>query len=157
MRSSFPRLFAAFLLSVTAVLTGLTGLGLAAANAVIATGRFVVRPADAAALDQLTTAAPALAAFALASLAAAIALVLMTSWSRRLAIGVTATGVAFGIVALVMVMLAQGPFAVIPSTRALDGIEAIGTFTVIQLVALVASIVDRSSIRAIAAGPAAAG
>jgi len=106
MRSSFPRLFAAFLLSVTAVLTGLTGLGLAAANAVIATGRLVVRPADAAALDQLTTAAPALAAFALASLAAAIALVLMTSWSRRLAIGVTATGVAFGIVALVMVMLA---------------------------------------------------
>ena len=154
MRPSFPRLFAAATFSITAVFTGLTALGLTAADAVISTGRFVVRPADAAALDQLAAVVPVLAAFALASVAAAIALVVMTSWSRRFAIGVSAIGVVLGSIALAMVSVAQGPFAVMPSTRALDGIETLGAFAVIQVVTLVASILDRPSIQVASRGSA---
>jgi hypothetical protein len=156
MRSSFPRLLAATVLSISAIFTGLIALGLAAADAVIATDRFPVSPADRLALDQFASVAPILAVFAFASLAAAIALALAASWSRRLAIGVSSTGFLLGVVALAAVLLAQGPFAVLPSDRVLDGIEVVGTFTVIQLVALIASILDGSPRRAVATGAAAA-
>ena len=156
MRSSFPRLLAATFLAISGVVTGLTAIGLTAADAVISTGRFAVLPADVRALDQLASVTPFVAVFALASLAAAVALVLEASWSRRLAIGVTAIGVGFGIVTLAAVLLAQGPFAVMPSERVLDGIEAIGAFTAAQVIALIASIVDRSP-RRVTTVPAPAG
>jgi len=46
-------------------------------------------------------------------------------------------------------MLASGPFATLPSTRVLDGIELIGAFTVVNLIALVAVLFDRQGTRAV--------
>ena len=153
MHISFSRLFAAALLAVNAVLTGLVAFAIGVARAVVDAGYFPVRPADAAAVHLLASATPVVAVFAVASLVAAIALVLGTPWARRLAVAVSATGVAIGVVGLVLLLSAQGPFAVLPSNRALDGIEGIGTFAVLQLVALVASLLDRPSSRAVIAGP----
>jgi hypothetical protein len=155
MSLSFPRLFAATLLAVGAVATGLIAFGLAVADVVISTGRFPVRPVDAATLDSMASGALPLGIFALVGLVAAIALVLGTPRSKALALVVAGIGVVIGVAGIGAVLLASGPFATLPSTRALDGIELIGTFALIQLVAFFAVLFDRQGTRA--AGPAPVG
>jgi hypothetical protein len=155
MSLSFPRLFAAILLAVGAVATALIAFGLAVADVVISTGRFVVPPADAATLDSLASGAVPLGLFAVFGVVAAIALVLGTPHSKALALIVAGTGVAIGVAALAALLLASGPFATMPSTRVLDGIEMIGAFALIHLVAFIAVLFDRQGARA--AGPAVVG
>jgi hypothetical protein len=152
MSLSFPRLFAAILLAVGAVATGLIAFALAVADAVISTGLLAIRPVDAATADSLASGALPLGIFAIFSFVAAIALLLGTPRSRTFALVVAGVGVLIGAVAIGAVLLASGPFATLPSTRVLDGIELIGTFALIHLVAFIATLFDRQGTRA--AGPA---
>jgi len=75
--------------------------------------------------------------------------VLRTPRSKTLATVVATIGVVVGIATIGALMLASGPFATLPSTRVLDGIELIGTFTVVNLIALVAVLFDRQGTRAV--------
>jgi len=155
MSRSLPRRSAAVLLAVGAVATGLVSFALAIADTVISTGRFPVRPVDAATADSLASGALPLGAFAVFGLAAAITLALRTPRSNLIATVVATAGVVIGIASLGALLVAGGPFATLPSTRVLDGIELIGVFTVIHLAALVAVLFDRDETPA--AGPVAVG
>jgi hypothetical protein len=75
--------------------------------------------------------------------------VLRTPRSKTLATVVATIGVVVGIATIGTLMLASGPFATLPSMRVLDGIELIGTFTVVNLIALVAVLFDRQGTRAV--------
>jgi hypothetical protein len=68
--------------------------------------------------------------------------VLRTPRSKALATIVSTVGVVIGVASPGALLLASGPFATLPSTRVLDGIELIGAFTVIHLVALIAVLFD---------------
>jgi hypothetical protein len=155
MSLTFPRLFAAIVLAVGAVATALIAFALAVADAVISTGRFSVRPVDAATADSLASGALPLGIFAIVGFVAAIALLLGTPRSRTFALVVAGIGVVIGVVAIAAILLASGPFATLPSTRVLDGIELLGTFSLIHLVAFIATLFDRQGTRA--AGPALVG
>ena len=154
MSRSFPRLSAAILLAVGAIATGLVAFALAVADTVISTGRFPVRPVDAATLDSLASGTLPLGIFAAIGVVAAMALVLRTPRSKALAMIVAGIGVAIGVVGLAAVLLAGGPFATMPSTRVLDGIELIGVFALIYLGAFVALLFDRDAPRAVISGQA---
>ena len=148
MSPSFPRITAAIFLGVGAVATALVAFALAVADIVIATGRFPARP-GAATAHSLASGTLPLGVFAVFGLIAAIALVLRTPRSKTLATVVATIGVVTGIATIGALMLASGPFATLPSTRVLDGIELIGTFTVVNLIALVAVLFDRQGTRAV--------
>jgi len=149
MSPSFPRITAAIFLGVGAVATALVAFALAVADIVIATGRFPARPGDAATAHSLASGTLPLGVFAVFGLIAAIALVLRTPRSKTLATVVATIGVVTGIATIGALMLASGPFATLPSTRVLDGIELIGAFTVVNLIALVAVLFDRQGTRAV--------
>ena len=144
MRLSFPRLFAAVSLGIGGALTGLTGFGLAVADVVVRSGRFAVTSADAAALSQLTLVAPVVVVFGAVAVVSAMALLVGTGRSRALGLVISGVGIGIGAVLMGLLLLAQGPFARLPSDRALDGIEIIGTFALFNLVSFVALVVDRA-------------
>ena len=154
MSRSFPRRSAAILLAVGAIATGLVSFALVVADTVIATGRFPVRPGDAATAHSLAGGALPLGAFAIFGLAAAITLALRTPRSKVIATIVATIGVVIGIASLGTLLLAGGPFSTLPSTRVLDGIELIGVFTIIHLAALIAVLFDHDETPVTAAGAA---
>lgn len=143
MSPSFPRLLAATVLTIGATATALIAFALAVADTVISTGRFPVRPVDAATAHSLAGGALPLGVFAIFGLAAAISLALRTKRSKALATVVATIGVVIGVASLGALLVASGPFVTLPSTRVLDGIELIGAFTVIHLVALIAVLFDQ--------------
>ena len=143
MSLSFARLFAAISLGIGGALTGLTGFGLAVADVVVRSGRFAVTSADAAALSQLTLVAPIVVVFGAVAVVSAIALLARTGRSREVGLAVSGVGIGIGAVLIGLLLLAQGPFASLPSDRALDGIEILGTFALFNLVSFVALVVDR--------------
>jgi hypothetical protein len=145
MSLSFPRLFAAIVLATGAIATALIAFALAVADLVISTAAIPVRPGDAATAHSLAAGTVPLGVFAVFGLAAAAALALRTPRSKTFATFVAAIGVVIGVATAAALIVATGPFATLPSTRVLDGIELIGTFAVIQLVALIALAFDRES------------
>jgi hypothetical protein len=142
MSLSFPRLIAVIVLAIGAIATALIVFALSVADTVIATGRFAVRPVDAATAHSLAAGTVPVGVFAIFALAAAIALALGTPRSKTFATIVATIGVVMGIATLGALMLASGPFATLPSTRVLDAIGLIGAFTVSNLVALIALLFD---------------
>ncbi|HET8785350.1 MAG TPA: hypothetical protein VFM38_06930 [Candidatus Limnocylindrales bacterium] len=116
---------------------------LVVADTVISSGRVPVRPVDAATAHSLAGGVLPVAVFAIFGLAAAITLALRTPRSKSFAATVATIGVVIGIGSLGALVLAMGPFATLPSTRVLDGIELIGVFTVVNLAALIAVLFDR--------------
>jgi len=145
MSASFPRFVAAIVLAVGAIGTALIAFALTVADIVIATGRFPVRAGDAATAHSLAAGTLPLGVFAVFGLVAAIALALRTPRSKALAAVVAAVGVVIGVATVGALIIAAGPFATLPSTRVVDGIDLIGTFAAIYLVALIALAFDRES------------
>jgi hypothetical protein len=143
MSLSFPRLAAAVSLGIGGALTALTAFGLIVADVVIRSDRFDVTPADATALARMTLGAPVVAAFGAAAVITALALLAGARRSRPIGLAVSGIGIAIGVGLIALLLLAQGPFAVLPSDRALDGIEILGSFAVFNLVAFIALVVDR--------------
>jgi hypothetical protein len=145
MSASFPRFVAAIVLAVGAIGTALIAFALTVADIVIATGRFPVRAGDAATAHSLAAGTLPLGVFAVFGLVAAIALALRTPRSKALAAVVAAVGVVIGVATVGALIIAAGPFATLPSTHVVDGIELIGTFAAIYIVALIALAFDRES------------
>ena len=145
MSTSFPRLVAATVLTVGAIATALIAFALTVADMVIATGRFAVQPADAATAHSLAGGTLPLGVFAIFALVAAVTLVARTARSKAFATVVASIGVVLGVATAGALIVAAGPFATLPSTRVLDGIELIGTFTIVNAAAVIALAFDRET------------
>ena len=138
MTRSLPRLAAAAVLAIGGSLIAVSALGMVAAKVALANG-FHVRPADAALLDDLVALAPFAAAFAAASLIAALALLSGREWGDRLATAIATIATSIGLFAIALVVLGHDPFTTGDSiTAAANGMGILAVFTAIYVTVIVA-------------------
>ena len=143
MTASIPRFAAAGLLFAGGAAVALSAFAIVVARVVIAVGLPVaIEPADVALLDDLVLVMPFVGAFAVASIVAGSALLNGTSWADRLATTVSAAAVVTGLLAMLLLIVGQDPFAAVPSNRALDGLGILGTFAALYGAVVVALALD---------------
>ena len=145
MTPSFSRFVAAGLFAAGGALVGIFAFAIFVARAVIAAGA-PARPADIALLGDIMPLTPFIAGFAVASLIAAVA-VLIRPDRDWLALAVAGMAMIVGVVAETLLILGNAPFDRLASNHALDGIEIIASFSVIYVVAAIALWVDRRRVR----------
>jgi hypothetical protein len=150
------RIVAGVLLTTAGFVVGVSALAIVMARILVA-GGMVVRPGDAALLEDVTALLPFIVAFAIANLVAALGLLGGRAWADNLAIGSAAIAVAIGAVGLLLVVVGRDPFAPPASTAgpSADGIEMLAGFTLIYLAVIVSLVAARAPRRLISMGAAA--
>jgi len=139
MTRSFPRVLAFVMLATVGSVVAISTFALVMARAVVAAGLAPVRAADIALLDDLVPLIPFIAAYGVANLVAALALVTGRPWADRLATAIATISASVGVVAFVLVGLGHDPFSSTSTvSAAADGLGIIGTFVVTNVVAIVA-------------------
>ena len=147
MTISFPRLTAATLLLVGGSIVALSAFAILVARFAIAVGmRTPATTAELALLDDLIAVAPFVGAFGVASLVAAIALLVGSPWADRLATTLAAAAVVLGLFGVTLLLLGNDPFAAVPSDRALDGIGIMGAFAGLYGAVIVALALDGTAL-----------
>lgn len=145
MTSSFPRFLAGLILVAGGALTGLTAFGISIARWALSTTTFVISASDRALLDDMVALTPFVGAFALVAVIVGFALLLDHPKADIAALAVAGSATAVGIAGLVLLILGNDPFTAVPSERALDGLQIVGTFTAIFAAVVVAVIVARAT------------
>jgi len=150
------RIVAGVLLTTAGFVVAVSALAIVMARILVA-GGVVVRPGDAALLEDVTALLPFIVAFAIANLVAALGLLGGRAWADNLAIGSAAIAVAIGTVGLLLVVVGRAPFAPPASTAgpSADGIEMLAGFTLIYLAVIVSLVAARAPRRLITTGAAA--
>jgi hypothetical protein len=145
MTSSFPRFLAGLILVAGGALTGLTAFGISMARWALSTTTFVISASDRALLDDMVALTPFVGAFALVAVIVGFALLLDHPKADIAALAVAGSASAVGIAGLVLLILGNDPFTAVPSDRALDGLQIVGTFTAIFAAVVVAVLVARAT------------
>ena len=105
----------------------------------------VVRPADAALLDDVVAILPFVIAFAVANFVAAFGLLTAKAWAHGVAFGAALAAVTVGALGSLLVVVGRDPFAPVASPGpGADGIGVLGAFTIAYLAIIVALLAERS-------------
>ncbi len=122
MPSPRSHLFAAAVLALGGGLLGVTTLAIVVARAVLAAGvpGVVVKPQDAALLDDLFAVLPFIVTFAALNLAAAVGLALGRRWGVTVGSWVASVAVAIGLLGLLLLVAGSAPSPVAGTGRAGD-------------------------------------
>jgi F0F1-type ATP synthase membrane subunit c/vacuolar-type H+-ATPase subunit K len=145
MTSSFPRFLAGLFLVAGGALTGLTAFGISMARWALSTTTFEISASDRALLDDMVALTPFVGAFALVAVIVGFALLLDHPKADIAALAVGGSAPPVGIAGLLLLVLGNDPFTAVPSDRALDGLQIVGTFTAIFAAVVVAVIVARAT------------
>ena len=145
MTSSFPRFLAGLILIAGGTLTGLTAFGISMARWALSASTVAISASDSLLLDDMVALTPFVGAFALVAVIVGIALLIDHPNADIAALAVAGSATAVGIAGLALLVLGSDPFSVIPSGRALDGFQIVGTFTAIFAAVVVAVIVARAT------------
>jgi hypothetical protein len=147
------RVVAGVLLTTGGLLVAVSALAIVLARILVA-GGMVVRPGDAALLEDLTALLPFIVGFALANVVAALGLLGGRAWADNAAIGSAAIAVAIGTVGLLLVAVGRDPFGPAASTAgpSADGIEMLAGFTLLYLAVIVSLVAARAPRRMVTMG-----
>ena len=145
MTSSFPRFLAGLILVAGGALTGLTAFGISMARWALSTTTVAISASDSALLDDMVALTPFVGAFALVAVIVGIALLIEHPNADIAALAVAGSATAIGIAGLALLVLGNDPFTAVPSDRALDGLQIVGTFTAIFAAVVVAVVVARAT------------
>ena len=147
------RVVAGVLLTTGGLLVAVSALAIVLARILVA-GGMVVRPGDAALLEDLTALLPFIVGFALANVVAALGLLGGRAWADNAAIGSAAIAVAIGAVGLLLVVVGRDPFGPAASTAgpSADGIEMLAGFTLLYLAVIVSLVAVRAPRRIVTMG-----
>jgi hypothetical protein len=149
------RIVAGTLLVAGGFVVAVSALAVVLARLLVGAG-MVVRPADAALLDDIVAILPFVIAFAVANLVAAYGLATGKGWAEGLAVGSAVVAVTVGALGLLLVIVGRDPFAPVGSPGSgADGIGILGAFTIVYLAVIVALRVARAP-RSITTGVATA-
>jgi hypothetical protein len=150
------RVVAGVLLTTGGLLVAVSALAIVLARILVA-GGMVVRPGDAALLEDLSALLPFIVGFAAVNLVAALGLLGSRAWADNAALGSAAIAVAIGTVGLVFVVVGRDPFGPVASTAgpSADGIEMLAGFTLLYLVVIVSLVAARTPRRLVTMGAAA--
>jgi hypothetical protein len=147
------RVVAGVLLTTGGLLVAVSALAIVLARILVA-GGMVVRPGDAALLEDLTALLPFIVGFALANVVAALGLLGGRAWADNAAIGSAAIAVAIGTVGLLLVFVGRDPFGPAASTAgpSADGIEMLAGFTLLYLAVIVSLVAAHAPRRMVTMG-----
>ena len=147
------RVVAGVLLTTGGLLVAVSALAIVLARILVA-GGMVVRPGDAALLEDLTALLPFIVGFALANVVAALGLFGGRAWADNAAIGSAAIAVAIGTVGLLLVVVGRDPFGPAASAAgpSADGIEMLAGFTLLYLAVIVSLVAARAPRRMVTMG-----
>ena len=150
------RVIAGVLLTTGGLLVAVSALTIVLARILVA-GGMVVRPGDAALLEDLTALLPFIVGFALVNVVAALGLLGGRAWADNAALASAAVAVAIGTVGLLLVVAGRDPFGPPASTAgpSPDGIEMLSGFTLLYLLVIVSLVAARAPRRLITMGAAA--
>lgn len=150
------RVVAGVLLTTGGLLVAVSALAIVLARILVA-GGMVVRPADAALLEDLTALLPFIVGFALVNVVAALGLLGGRAWADNAALASAAVAVAIGTVGLLLVVVGRDPLGPPASTAgpSADGIEMLAGFTLLYLLVIVSLVAARAPRRLITMGAAA--
>ncbi len=150
------RVVAGVLLTTGGLLVAVSALAIVLARILVA-GGMVVRPADAALLEDLTALLPFIVGFALVNVVAALGLLGGRAWADNAALASAAIAVAIGTVGLLLVVVGRDPLGPPASTAgpSADGIEMLAGFTLLYLLVIVSLVAARAPRRLITMGAAA--
>jgi hypothetical protein len=132
------RVVASLALLAGGFIVGVSVLAIVFAKVLVNAG-MAIRPADAALLGDLIPVLPFIGGFAVASTLAGIGVLAGQVRADSIAMGTSIVAVVAGVLVLVLIVVGRDPFA--SSVRAgssADGLEIVGSFTLIYLIVLVA-------------------
>jgi hypothetical protein len=132
------RVVASLALLAGGFIVGVSVLAIVFAKVLVDAG-MAIRPADAALLGDLIPVLPFIGGFAVASTLAGIGVLAGQVRADSIAMGTSIVAVVAGVLVLVLIVVGRDPFA--SSVRAgssADGLEIVGSFTLIYLIVLVA-------------------
>ena len=150
------RVIAGVLLTTGGLLVAVSALAILLAR-ILVTGGMVVRPGDAALLEDLTALLPFIVGFALVNVVAALGLLGGRAWADNAALASAAVAVAIGTVGLLLIVAGRDPFRppASPAGPSPDGIEMLAGFTLLYLLVVVSLVAARTPRRLITMGAAA--
>jgi hypothetical protein len=143
MTASFPRFLAGLILVAGGALTALIAFGIAMARWAIDMQDVAIAASDKALLDDMVALTPFAGAFALVAVIAGFALILDHPRADIAAFVVAAPATGVGLAGLAVLVLGNDPFTVVPSDRAVDGLQIVGAYTAIFAAVLIAVAVAR--------------
>jgi hypothetical protein len=145
MTTSFPRFLAGLFLVAGGAMTGLTAFGIAMARWAIDMKDIAISAADSSLLDDMVALTPFVGGFALVAVIVGFGLIVAHPKADIAALAVAGAATAVGLAGLVLLILGNDPFAAVPSDRAIDGLQIVGTFTAIFAAVVVAIVVAHAT------------
>ena len=132
------RVVASLALLAGGFIVGVSVLAIVFAKLLVDAG-MAIRPADAALLGDLVPVLPFIGGFAIASTVAGIGVLAGQPRADSLAIGTAIVAVVTGLLGLALIVVGRDPFATTARAGSTaDGLEIVGSFTLIYLIVLVA-------------------
>ena len=135
------RVVASVLFVAAGIIVAVTAVAVGLAKILVDTG-MAVRPADAALLGDLTALLPFVIAFAGLNIAAAVGLLLGTTWAEKVGAWTAAVAAIVGASGLLLIVAGADPSR-LASSGTIDGLTILATFTILYLAAFASLGVSR--------------